>query len=150
MNSISTTYRILLRGIIMIYLLLFITALGCSGYLLKDIIQLKPIPLTGLLKYLLLCVLFLILAANAVKAFRLKPSHTGKFYRSTTNFKWLFTIAFVICLMAKLGLFHTALQKQALVTDLQTGILFVLAAFCFWSDALLGKVNTTDDVSALE
>ncbi|SEB13008.1 hypothetical protein [Pedobacter hartonius] len=146
----SSTYRVLLRGITMIYLLLFITAFACSGYLLKDLFQLKPVPLTGLLKYLLLCVLFLILAVNAIKALTLKPEHIGKFYRSTTNFKWLFTIAFIICLMAKLGFFHTALQKQAMVTDLQTGILFVLGIFCSWSDTVLVKMNAFEDVSASE
>jgi hypothetical protein len=136
----------MLRGIITIYLLLFVTALTCSGYYLKGIILMRPIPMIGLLKYLLLCVLFVILAVNAVKAMTLKPRHIHRFSESTKNFKWLFTIAIVISLAAKTGFFHTALQKHAAVTDVQTGILLILAIFCFRSDAVLNKINSSAEV----
>jgi hypothetical protein len=146
MNAISATYHILIRGIAFVYLLLFMLAFVCSGYFLLDIVQLKPIPLIGLLKYLLLSVLFLILSRNAIKAFTLLPQHIGRFYRSTTNFKWLFLIAVIISVLAKLGLFDTALHRQVAVTNLQIGILLSLGIFCFRSDALLAKVQSVPDL----
>ena len=143
---ISATSRALLRAIALLYLLLFITAFACSGYFLKGIVELKPIPLIGLLKYLLLCVLFLILAFNSIKAITLLPQHTDRFYRSTTNFKWLFLIALIISVLTKLGLFNTALHKQVAVTGLQTGILLILGIFCFWSDIFLAKILQKQDL----
>jgi hypothetical protein len=146
MQMNSTTNRLLIRGIVCVYVLLFILAFVCSGYLLCGIIALKPIPLIGLLKYLLLIVLFMILGLNSIKAITLLPGHIDRFYHSTTNFKWLFLIALIISLSATLGLFDTALHQQVAVTNLQTGVLLVLGIFCFWSDALLAKVQLLRDV----
>ena len=141
MTLISPTNRILLRGIAVVYLLLFCIAFTCSAYYLKDVIALQPIPLIGLLKYLLLCVLFIILGFNALKAISLSPKHMVKLYRGTTNFKWLFMIATGISLLAKLGFFDTAVLKHAEVTNLQIGILLLMGIFCFWTDALLSKIT---------
>lgn len=139
MTLISPTYRTLLRGIALVYLVILVTALISSGYLLSETLSLKPIPLIGLLKYLLLCVLFLILGFNTIKVFALYPRSVTRFYHSTTNFKWLFTIAVVISVLAKLGIFDTALHKQRAVGDMQMMILFLLGIFCFWSDGILKK-----------
>jgi hypothetical protein len=133
-----------LRGIAVVYLLLFISGLAGAAYFLREILELKPIPMIGLLKYLLLCVLFIVLAINSIKAIGLKPQQISRLYKSTTNFKWLFTIAVLISLTAKLGFFNTPLQKQA-VTYLQIGLLLVTAAFCFWSDVLLSKQDIPAD-----
>ncbi|MET1057043.1 MAG: hypothetical protein ABWY16_17160 [Pedobacter sp.] len=141
MTLISSTDRILLRAIAITYILLFIMGLACSGYFLKEILALKPIPLIGLLKYLLLCVLFVILLVNCFKALSLKPQHLARFYQSTTNFRWLFMISLLISAAAKLSLFDTALHKQVAVSYLHIGILMVLGIFCFWSDGLLKKTE---------
>lgn len=144
MTSISPVYRILLKGIALTYMLLFSIAFACSGYYLKEIVFLKPVPLIGLLKYLLLCVLFVILLFNTVKALTLSPQYLSKFYRSTMNFKWLFMIALIISVAAKLGLFDTALHQQVAVDYLQIGILLVLGIFCFWSDSILKDHSDPD------
>lgn len=140
MTSISPAYRILIRGIAIIYFILFVTALISSGYLLKGILGLKPVPMIGLLKYLLLCVLFIILGLNTLKVFSLSPQSITRFYRSTTNFKWLFSIAFGISVLAKMGIFNSALHQQAEVTDIQIAVLLLLGIFCFRSDRLLAKI----------
>jgi|GEM_PF-3580902 len=144
MTAISTTNRILLRGIAMVYFLLFLIASACSGYFLKSVTNLTPIPLIGLLKYLLLCVLFMILTYHSIKSFSLLPHHITALYRSTTNFRWLFLIALIIAVAAKLGLFDTALQKQSAVTNLQIIILLISGIFCFWSDRILNDHHEPD------
>ena len=137
MNPYPAHYRFLLRIIIAVYLLLFISGLLSSGYLLLRVIAEKPILLIGLLKYLLLCILFIILGINAVKAFSLETKAVGKLSESTKNFKWLFFIAIIIVLFAKSGLFDSTAQKPLQVSWIQTGILIALALFCFRSDQLL-------------
>lgn len=129
--------RFLLRVIAAVYLLLFTGAFLSSGYLLLGVIAIKPILLIGLLKYLLLCILFVILGINALKALSLQNKAVWKLAESTKNFKWLFTIAIVIVLFAKLGLFNGAKTQVVQVTWLQVLILFTLGLFCFWSDHLL-------------
>lgn len=137
MNPTATVHRLLLRLIAIIYLLIFLTALFTSAYFLKGIIALKPIPMIGLLKYLLLLVLFLILSKNACMALTLNAKHLHHLAVSTRNFKWLFAIAILISLLAWLGVFNTTLNKPVKVTTLQMVILIALAIFCFWSDSLL-------------
>ena len=142
MNHISP---IILRGIIILYLLLFIAALVSSGYLLKGVISLHPIPMIGLLKYSLLCVLFLILSWDTIKAMTLKPASVHQLGRSTKNFKWLFTIAVIISTGARLGLFNATAGKTIEVSLTQIGILAVLALFCFWSDIVLKEEELPQD-----
>lgn len=131
----------ILKGIILVYLLLFATALFSSAYLLVGVVSGQPIPLIGLLKYLLLCVLFLVLSIDALKAFGLRPHRLLRLARGTTNFKWLFTIATVICLAAKAGLFDNVSGKKIELSFVQIGILILLTIFCFWSDSLLSKLE---------
>ncbi|HEY0175527.1 MAG TPA: hypothetical protein VGC08_04055 [Pedobacter sp.] len=145
-EGMNQTSPIVLRGISLLYLLLFIAALVSSGYLLRQVVQLTPIPLIGLLKYSLLCVLFLILARDALKAFTLKPEYTRQLGKSTRNFKWLFTIAILIAIAARLGFFNTATGKPVQVTFLQIGALAVLTLFCFWSDFILKEEETPPEI----
>lgn len=97
----------------------------------------KPIPMIGLLKYLLLTILFLILTGISIRAFPLKPANLHRLTQSTKNFKWLFAIAIIISIAAKLGLFDIASNKPVQVTFIQISILVALAVFCFWSDSVL-------------
>lgn len=136
---------VILRGIIILYLLLFLTALISSGYLLRGVINLRPIPMIGLLKYSLLCVLFLILSWDTIKAMTLKPANIHQLGRSTKNFKWLFTIAIIICVGARIGLFNSAAGKTIEITLTQIGILAALALFCFWSDLVLREEEIPQD-----
>lgn len=114
--------RFFLRVITAVYLLLFTGAFLSSGYLLLGVIAIKPILLIGLLKYLLLCILFVILGINALKALSLQNKAVWKLAESTKNFKWLF---------------NGAKTQVVQVTWLQVLILFTLGLFCFWSDHLL-------------
>lgn len=91
----------------------------------------------GLLKYSLLCILFLILLVHAARALSLKSRYLSLFAGSTKNFKWLFTIAIIICLMAKMGLFDLAKDHPIEISYIQLGVLTVVGIFCFWSDKLL-------------
>lgn len=145
MNPILPIHKITLRAITIVYLLIFIGGLSSSGYLLVDTVSLKPIPLIGLLKYSLLCVLFLVLLINAVKALTLHPEHVSRLSVSTRNFKWLSSIAAVLCITAWLGLFNLTSKSEIVITPLQIGVLVVLTIFCFWSDGLLQAVHTDAD-----
>ena len=127
------------RGIVIIYLLLFITAFLISGFNLKAVIHLKPIPLISFLKHTLLCVLFLILIVNAAKSLTLKQQHLDRFRDSIKNLKWLFALALVISLFLKMGLGNPPSAAMAAIGNIQLGILFLLGVFCFWSDAELRK-----------
>lgn len=140
------TPKILLRSIAAVYLLLFIGALLSSGYLLAYTIALKPILLIRLLQYLLLCVLFSILVLNCLKALTLKPEHLRKLATSTQNFKWLFSIATVICLAAWTGIFNNVNDtKRIEITIWQILVLIVLAIFCFWSDSKFKGLESPED-----
>jgi len=139
MKRYTTTNKIVLNGIFIGYLLLFFGALAFSADFLSKTVQQHPIPLIELLKYLLLCVLFLILIKNTLKAFTLKPAALSRLAASTVNFKWLFTLAVLLAVAAKLGLFSIAGQKAAEVNLLQIGILTLIAVFCFWGDKVLRK-----------
>ncbi len=136
-KSSSPIHRLLLRGIAIFYTLLFLSGLISSAYLLRGIVQLKPIPLGGLLKYILLCFLFLILLLNAVRALTLKTWHLSRLAGITKNFKWLFTLSVMICIAAKAGLFSLNRDHPVEVTYIQIVILTIIAAFCYWSDNLL-------------
>lgn len=144
MNRNSNALPLLLRFIIGGYLLIFLTGLGSSGYFLKGIVQLAPIPMIGLLKYILLVVLFLILAANAISALKLTPASLDKFAGSIRNFKWLFTIAVILSLMARWNLINTLPARTTCVTLPQISILVILAVFCFWSDKVFQKLLAAD------
>jgi len=93
----------------------------------------------GLLKYTLLCVLFLVLAANAIKAITLKPQRLSSLMESTKNLKWLFTIALLLGLIIKLGLLNIPLKQTPTISYGQLSVLLLLAAFSFWSNAYLQK-----------
>lgn len=150
MKPTTTMPRFLLKAIVILYLLLFLTGLMSSGYLLLSLINLKPIILIGLLKYLLLCILFTILIANTVKTISLKPKSLYHLAQSTKNFKWLFCIALLISVAAKSGLFNTAVEKPIVVTWIQIGVLTGLSIFCFWSDVLLQKEKTAFEEEEVE
>ena len=126
----------------MAYLVLFAGGLIFSGYFLSCTVALNPIPLTGLLKYLLLCVLFFILLINAMGALTLKPQRLDRLAASARNFKWLFAIAVLLCVAAWLGLFNGDHTQPIVVTPLQVAILIILALFCFWSDSVLNTRET--------
>jgi len=143
MNDDLPVHTIILRAIILVYLVLFIGGLMSAGYLLTDILALKPIPLIGLLKYLLLCVLFVILLTNVLKAVTLKADHLKRLQVSTKNFKWLFAIASVICMAAWLGLFNITSKTEIVIIPEQLAVLIALAIFCFWSDSVLQAVKTS-------
>jgi len=136
-KSTGVKHRLLLRSIAVFYGLLFLSGLISSAYFLADIVRLKPIPMIGLLKYSLLCILFLILLLHAIRALSLKIRYLNLLAGSTKNFKWLFTIAVIICLMAKVGLFDLAKDHPIAISYIQLGILTAIGAFCFWSDKLL-------------
>lgn len=127
----------------MAYLVLFAGGLIFSGYFLANTIALNPIPLIGLLKYLLLCILFLILLINAARALTLKPQHLDRLAVSTRNFKWLFAITVLLCITAWLGLFNGNHTQPIVITPMQIIVLIILSLFCFWSDAFL-NIRETD------
>jgi len=81
------------------------------------------------------------LIKNTLKAFTLKPEALSRLAASTVNFKWLFTVAVILSIAAKLGLFSIAGQKTAEVNFLQIGILTAIAVFCFWADKVLRKAT---------
>lgn len=139
MNETYVTHRLLLRLISCGYLLLFLTALFCSVYFLQGILLLKPIPIIGLSKYILLCILFTILSLNAARSLTLRKIHLKRFAVSTGNFKWLFAIGLVLALLAETGIFNLAGSMQVKVSYEQIGVLALLSVFCFWSDGLLRK-----------
>ena len=142
LNPYPATRRLLLRGIVIFYLLLFISGLVSSAYFFSGIIQLEPIPMLGFLKYILLCVLFLVLLITALKALTLKPVHLSRLTRSTGNFKWLFMLAVVLCLAAKAGLFNLPAAHPVEISYIQIGVLTVIAVFCYWSDNMLKGEET--------
>jgi hypothetical protein len=141
-NPSLSIHRFLLRGIVIFYLLLFLSGLVSSGYFFSGIIRLSPIPMLGFLKYILLCILFLVLLINALKALTLKPAHLSRLTSSTGNFKWLFTLAVALCIAAKAGLFNLNKVHPAEVSYIQIGVLTVIAVFCYWSDNLLKREET--------
>ncbi|WP_158796831.1 hypothetical protein [Pedobacter sp. L105] len=137
-------HRITLRVIVILYLLLFLSAIVTSGYLLGKTIQEQPIILITFLKYLLLCILFLVLIVNTLRAFMLTPLAVTRLATSTANFKWLFVIAVVIAIAARTGIFNMTKQQPAPVSNLQIGILILMTLFCFWSDYIL-KIETRQE-----
>ena len=139
MNPSPATSHFILRLIIILYLLLFLTGLASSGYLLLLIIAVKPVILISLLKYSLLCVLFTVLIVNALKAISLKAASLHRLAESTKNFKWLFCIAVVITIAAKSGLFNAAVEAPIVVSWIQISLLTGLAFFCFLADGVLQK-----------
>jgi len=139
MKPSSTIRRFVLRGIAIVYLLLFLLACTSSAYFLKDVLEQKPIPMIGLLKYTLLCVLFLILTANAFKAITLKPERLYSLMESTKNLKWLFTIAILLALIIKLGILDIPVKQTPVISYVQLCTLLLLAVFSFWSNAYLQK-----------
>ena len=141
-NSSSYIHRLTLRGIVIFYLLLFMSGLVSSVYFFSGIIKLEPIPMLGFLKYILLSILFLVLLITALKALTLKSKHLSRLMSSTGNFKWLFTLAVVLCIAAKAGLFNLNSAHPVEISYLQIGILTVIAIFCYWSDNLLKGEET--------
>ncbi|MGY0040451.1 hypothetical protein [Pedobacter sp. NJ-S-72] len=143
-NSSSYIHRLTLRGIVTFYLLLFLSGLVLvsSVYFFSGIIKLEPIPMLGFLKYILLSILFLVLLITALKALTLKSKHLSRLTSSTGNFKWLFTLAVVLCIAAKAGLFNLNSAHPVEISYLQIGILTVIAMFCYWSDNLLKGEET--------
>lgn len=138
----SFLHRLWLRGIVIFYSLLFLCGLISSGYFLGGIVELKPVPMLGLLKYILLCILFLVLLINALRAITLNSAHLGRLSSSTGNFKWLFTLAVILCIAAKAGLFDLSRAHPVEVSYIQIGVLSVIAVFCYWSDHLLKAEET--------
>lgn len=101
----------------------------------------------GLLKYILLCILFLVLLINAIRAITLHPAHLSRLSSSTGNFKWLFTLAVVLCIAAKAGLFDLSRAHPVEISYIQIGVLTVIAVFCYWSDGLLkGEEATWEEI----
>jgi hypothetical protein len=145
MKTTSATPHFTLRCIVIVYLLLFIAGLVSSGSLLYLVTSVKPIILIGLLKYLLLCVLFTVLVINTIKAFSLKDTAIYRVAVSTKNFKWLFCIAIVISVAAKAGLFNLALKQPVMISWVQIALLSGLAIFCFWADTILQKQMSLAD-----
>lgn len=107
-----------------------------------------PIPMVGLLKYLLLCVLFVVLLINAVKALGLQFRHLQRLAESTVNMKWLFSLATVIAAAAKAGWFDQTANQKIEVTYLQLSLLILLTAFCFWSDRIWQEMLLNPDDEA--
>ncbi|KIO76680.1 hypothetical protein TH53_13460 [Pedobacter lusitanus] len=136
-GSPATIHRLLLRGIVIFYSLLFLSGLVSSAYFFSGIIQLKPIPMVSFLKYILLCILFLVLLITALRALTLKHLHLSRLTSSTRNFKWLFTLAVMICIAAKAGLFDLNKGHPVEISYIQIAVLTVIALFCFRSDQLL-------------
>ena len=145
MKLSSTIRRFILRGIAIVYLLLFLLACTSSAYFLKGVLELKPIPMIGILKYTLLCVLFLVLTANAIKAITLKPHRLYSLMESTKNMKWLFTIAILLALTIKLGILAIPAKQTPVITYEQLCTLLLLAAFSFWSNAYLQQEDSKPD-----
>lgn len=131
--------RITLRFIIIIYILLFLLAIAASGYFLVTVIRIKPIELINLLKYILLCFLFLILLVHSLRAMSLRPARVQRLADSTKNFKWLFTLTLVLVLLFRSGLIKTNNDEFIHVNNLQTSLIIITAFFCFWSDMALRK-----------
>jgi len=146
MNQILPVNKFTLRAITVVYLLLFAGALSASGYLLAHTVALNPIPLIGLLKYTLLCILFVVLIINTLRALTLKPELVSRLSVSTGNFKWLFAIAALLCIAAWLGLFNLTSKSEVVITPAQIASLVLLSGFCFWSDNIL-KAQTIKDVN---
>ena len=148
-NQLSPVPRnpILLRCIITIYLLMFVSALGTSCYLLEKVVRLKPVVLIDTLKYTLLCAIFLVLLVNGLKALTLKDIHLKRLENGIKNFKWLFVIVLVIALAAKYGLFTenkggSGRQPGLIeISYLHIVLLAAAAIYCAWSHALLAKSN---------
>jgi len=145
MNQAIPPHKFLLRAIAAIYLLLFIGGLASAGYLLNGTVALTPIPLVGLLKYILLCILFIMLLLNTVRALTLRPADMKRLWVSTRNFKWLFAIAAILCITAWLGLFNLTGKSKIIITPIQITVLLVLAVFCFWSDSHLQAQTDKDE-----
>ena len=143
MNKLSRSNKIILRSIIVIYLLLFLTTFIISGYLLMEVLQAQPILLIELLKYTLLFFLFIILMINSIKAISLKQINFERFISSTENFKWLFTIVLFICVLVRLGVIKGAEQKIIDITNLQIIAVTMGVVFCFWSSYQLDKTKKT-------
>jgi hypothetical protein len=145
MNQVQPLNRFIIVAITLVYLALFVCSLTASGYLLAATMALKPIPLIGLLKYSLLCVLFLVLLVNAINALTLKPEHIYRLSVSTKNFKWLFAIAALLCAAAWMGLFNGTRQTEIAISPVQITGLVLLSAFCFWSDSVLQARTEAED-----
>ena len=135
------------RFIAVVYLLLFLAGLTASLFMLTHTIALKPILLIRLLQYILLCVVFLVLLINAAKALTLRPKHIKALLVSTQNFKWLFSIASVLCIAAWLGLFNLTQHSKIVITPVQLGILAMLAIFCFWAHKVLTAQTEAEEIS---
>jgi hypothetical protein len=147
MNQVQPLNRFIIIAITLVYLALFVCGLTASGYLLAATVALKPIPLIGLLKYSLLCVLFLVLLVNAIKALTLKPAHIYRLSVSTKNFKWLFAIAALLCAAAWMGLFNLNRQTEIAISAVQIIALVLLSAFCFWSNSVLRAKTEEEDAN---
>lgn len=138
---------ILLFFIITVYLLMFVLALGTSCYLLEKVVRLKPVVLIDLLKYTLLCAIFLVLLLNGLKALTLKSTHLLRFENGVKNFKWLFVIVLVIALAAKYGLFREnkagpgRASQLIEISYLHIALLAAAAIYCAWSHTVLAKSN---------
>ena len=127
---------------------MFVLALGTSCYLLEKVVRLKPVVLIDLLKYTLLCAIFLVLLVNGLKALTLRGTHLLRFENSVKNFKWLFVIVLVIALAAKYGLFSenktgSGRASQLIeISYLHIVLLAAAAIYCTWSHDLLAKGNS--------
>lgn len=141
----TTMHRMIVKSIAVIYLLLYISAISCSLYLLKDTLSSQPILLIELLKYTLLCVLFLILIILAIRALTLKPQHINRLAVSARNFKWLFTVVVLICIAAQFGVFSVKNSNPVVITPPQIISLLMLTFYCFWSDAFLKSVTENSE-----
>lgn len=133
------TSPFILRFIIIIYLIIFICALTMICYLFSEVVAVHPIILIDLLKYLLLSVIFAVLLVNGIKALLLKTEHLIRFESSVKNFKWLFSIALVIAMAAKAGLFNESCNKNIEISSIHIGFLIAAVLFCSWSDKVLEK-----------
>ncbi|MBB5636222.1 magnesium-transporting ATPase (P-type) [Pedobacter cryoconitis] len=138
----SAIHRLLLRAIVIFYMLLFLSGLVSSGYFFSEVIKLVPIPMLGFLKYILLSILFLVLLVTALRALTLKPMHLSRLTSATGNFKWLFTLAVMICIAAKAGLFDLSRNHPVEISYIQIVVLTVIAVFCYWSDQMLKGEET--------
>lgn len=130
---------LILRLIIIIYLLLFLCALAATCYLFSQSIGHPPLIFIDVLKYLLLSIIFAVLIVNGLKALVLKTEHLISFESSVQNFKWLFSIALLIAIIAKAGLFDSGGNKIVMISNLHLTFLFAGVLFSSWSSRILEK-----------
>lgn len=140
MPSSPTLPKTLLRLIAILYLFLFVGGLACSGYFLSQTLAMQPILMIRLLQYALLCILFIILSVNSVRALTLRLQDLTRLANSTRNFKWLFVMVTLLCAAAWLGIFNRAGEKKIEINAVQMSVLLSLVLFCFWSDHLLNRI----------